>query len=246
MKKVLFLSIILGIFMNLHASFLDEQKKYKRVRVVLEEKYSAVEEILNKNSLHAQNLNVLFIAFKDEEMLELWAKNSNEENYKYIKNFKICASSGGLGPKSKQGDYQVPEGFYYIDRFNPVSNFYLSLGINYPNTADKKRSNAANLGGDIFIHGNCVSIGCLAMRDEQIKEIYLYALYAKNSGQNKIPVYIFPFKMNDENLKEFWRKYKNGKNLLLFWENLSFGYEKFISTKKELKYKYNNLGGYVF
>jgi len=242
MKKILFFSIVLGIFMNLHASFLDEQKNYKRVRVALEEKDSMIKEVLNKNSLRVQNLNVLFIAFKDEKTVELWAKNSDEKRYKQIKNFKICASSGSLGPKLKQGDHQVPEGFYYIDRFNPASNFYLSLGINYPNRADKKRSDAKNLGGDIFIHGDCVSIGCLAMKDEYIKEIYLYALYAKNGGQNKIPVYIFPFR----NLKEFRDRYKNEKNLLSFWENLLFGYEKFIATKEELHYKYNDLGGYSF
>ena len=143
----------------------------------------------------------------------------------------ICSKSGKIGPKRKQGDGQVPEGFYLIDRFNPASSFFLSLGINYPNLSDKKKSNATNLGGDIFIHGSCVTIGCLPMTDDKIKEIYLYAINAKNNGQQKIPFYIYPFRMTEEKFTKYKNKYSTKTELIDFWTNIKLGYDKFEKDK---------------
>lgn len=143
-----------------------------------------------------------------------------------------------------EGDLQVPEGFYYIDRFNPASSYYLSLGINYPNESDKKKSDKPRLGGDIFIHGSTVTIGCMPMTDDKIKEIYLYAVYAKDNGQNKIPVYIFPFRMNDANFNHYKEQYS--KTLINFWNNLKEGHDLFQNTKKELKIKVDSEGNYIF
>ncbi|WGU69538.1 L,D-transpeptidase family protein [Capnocytophaga canimorsus] len=143
-----------------------------------------------------------------------------EHTYRKIISYPICSRSGKLGPKRKQGDGQVPEGFYHIDRFNPSSNFYLSLGLNYPNLSDKRKSKVHDLGGDIFIHGACVTVGCLPMTDNYIKEIYLLATYARNNGQNKIPVYLFPFKMTDKNMQIYKGKYKYNEELISFWNNL--------------------------
>jgi murein L,D-transpeptidase YafK len=151
-----------------------------------------------------------------------------------------------LGPKREEGDYQVPEGFYYIDRFNPASSYYLSLGINYPNLSDRRKSTATNPGGDIFIHGSCVTIGCIPMTDDKIKEIYLYAINAKNNGQNKIQVYIFPFRMTDQNFNRFRKEYSNNTGLIDFWTNLKTGYDKFEKYKKELDISVNDAGDYVF
>lgn len=86
---------------------------------------------------------------------------------------------------------QVPECFYNIEIFNPASSYYLSLGINYPNLSDKIKGEKSKLGGDIFIHGSTVTIGCILITDDKIKEVYIYSIYAKENGQNKIP---FPFK----------------------------------------------------
>jgi murein L,D-transpeptidase YafK len=245
MKKtaVLYL-LLLGFAMA--DDFLDEQKKYERVRTALEEKSQTVLESLSNENINANKLNILFIAYKNEAVLELYAKNEDEDTYKFLKQFDIVQSSGSLGPKSAQGDKQVPEGFYHINRFNPFSNFYLSLGINYPNAADKLRSKAKNLGGDIFIHGSFVTIGCLPMSDDKIKEIYLYAVLAKNTGQANIPVYIFPFKMNDENMSKFTKKYADKKELSAFWQNLKKGYDRFFDTKKKLKFKTKKEGLYEF
>lgn len=245
MKKVIFLILCLGFFMNIEASFLKEQKKFKRVRTALLEKELIIADALLKNNINMDNLNILFVAYKNEGLLELWVKNKNEPIYKLLKTFTICAKSGTLGPKRKKGDYQVPEGFYYIDRFNPASSYYLSLGINYPNTADKQRGDEKDFGGDIFIHGKCVTIGCLPMNDDQIKEIYLYALFANNANQNKIPVYIFPFKMSNKNMKKYISIYDDNY-LNEFWGNLQIGYDKFTQTKKELSYKHKQNGLYEF
>jgi murein L,D-transpeptidase YafK len=148
-----FVIFLLGFAMAAQSSFLDEQKKYGRVRTALSEKNEIISKSLLDANIDAHKLNILFIAYKDEAILELYAKDKDERSYKLLKRYDILQSSGVLGPKSAQGDKQVPEGFYRIDRFNPFSNFYLSLGINYPNAADKLRSDAKDLGGDIFIHG---------------------------------------------------------------------------------------------
>ncbi|MFV0481996.1 MAG: murein L,D-transpeptidase family protein [Campylobacteraceae bacterium] len=243
MKRLIIFSLLFGVFMNLFAQnkFLDEQLRYERVRTAKAEKDDEIQKTLKQNSLHVNNLNVLIVAFKDEDILELWAKNSEDTKYKLLKTYDVCAKSGELGPKYRQGDFQVPEGFYYIDRFNPLSSYYLSLGLNYPNAADKKRSNAKSLGGDIFIHGKCVTIGCLPMTDFYIKEIYMYAVYAKNSGQNKIPVYIFPFKMSDKNMKTYTKKYPK---FTPFWENIKEGFDKFYTLNEELNYSHKTQGFY--
>lgn len=161
----------------------------------------------------------------------------------HVKAFDICVLSGELGPKRKQGDYQVPEGFYHIDRFNPSSNFHLSLGIDYPNASDKILGDPQKPGGDIFIHGSCVTVGCLPMTNEGISEIYLYALYARAAGQRDIPVYIFPFEMTDRNLQTYIKRYPAHKT---FWENLKKGHDRFIGDRKELAVKIDNKGNYLF
>ncbi len=109
--------------------------------------------------------------FKAERQLEVWGSNGGTQPFVLVHTYPIAGMSGALGPKRKEGDLQVPEGFYLIDRFNPQSRFRLSLGLNYPNASDRKRSDAQRPGGDIFIHGDNRSIGCLAMTDSKIDQI---------------------------------------------------------------------------
>lgn len=243
-------SIIIAIMLIMTAfiwqtDFLSGQKKYERVKIAYKENGVIVTAKLRNENIRLDELNVLLVAYKDEHQLDLYAKNKNDHSYKKILTYDICARSGQLGPKRKQGDNQVPEGFYHINRFNPSSFFYLSLGLNYPNQADHKKSKAKNLGGDIFIHGDCVTIGCLPM-NEKIKEIYIYAIQARSNGQLKIPVYIFPFKMDDENMQKHNKIYKNNKDLLAFWSNLKIGYDKFNKDKSELNMTIDNSGNYNF
>ncbi|MES2587729.1 MAG: L,D-transpeptidase family protein [Bacteroidota bacterium] len=239
------LILILSAFV-LQSDFLSEQKKFERVRTSISEKGKTISDKLNEKGLKTDNLNILILAFKDDDLLEIYAKKKSDSIYKKLISYDICSRSGELGPKRKQGDMQVPEGFYHIDRFNPTSSYYLSLGLNYPNKSDKKKSKASNLGGDIFIHGSCVTIGCLPMTDEKIKEIYLYSVYAKNNGQAKIPVYVFPFQMTEDKFKSYKTKYKDQTALIDFWKNLKSGYDKFQKDKKELSFSVDSKGNYVF
>jgi len=242
---ILILGIVLFSF-TIQTDFLTEQKKFERVRTAIKDKQGYLEQKMKENKLSLDNFNLLLVAYKDNDLIEIYAKSKNETTYKNILSYHICSRSGKVGPKRKSGDRQVPEGFYFIDRFNPTSSFYLSLGLNYPNLSDKRKSNASNLGGDIFIHGSCVTIGCLPMTDNYIKEIYLLAVYAKNNGQSKIPVYIFPFKMNDQNLSNYKAMFKDNKELLSFWDNLKTGHDKFFKHLKELNIKVNEKGDYSY
>jgi murein L,D-transpeptidase YafK len=241
----LFFGIVLYSF-TFQTDFLTEQKKFERVRTAFKEKKDLVEKKVIANQLTLNNINIILIAYKDNDLLEIYAKSKEEKTYKKITSYEICARSGELGPKRKRGDFQVPEGFYHIDRFNPTSNFYLSLGINYPNLSDRRKSKFSNLGGDIFIHGSCATIGCLPMTDDYIKEIYLLAIHAKNNGQEKIPVYVFPFKMTDDNMTSYIAKNKENKELISFWNNIKTGYDRFVKNREELTISIAENGDYRF
>ncbi len=226
-------------------SFEQKQKNYERVKVA----YSRMEEtVLSKcrdMGISEKDFGNIFLrVFKKEEVLEIWIQKQNEE-YVLFDTFTIYAQSGRLGPKRQQGDLQVPEGFYYINDFNPVSNYHLSLGINYPNESDRKLSQAKNRGGDIYIHGNEVSAGCLAMSDYYIEEIYICAVKARNRGQQKIPVHIFPFRMTNENLA-YYSSLVNCVQFKPFWKNISEGYWFFEKKNAVPVVTVNRDGNYRF
>ena len=132
-----------------------------------------------------------------------------------------------------EGDYQVPEGFYYINEFNPRSNYYLSLGINYPNASDKILSDSLRPGSEIFIHGSCVTVGCIPIRDEQIDEVYILAAHAKDQGQDFIPVHIFPIRFNVERSVKFLENLtKDDPQLKKFAERLEDAFDYFDKYKQ--------------
>ncbi|MCK5761171.1 MAG: L,D-transpeptidase family protein, partial [Candidatus Delongbacteria bacterium] len=224
------LLMIVTISFSQSRSFKAEQKRFSRVREAYTGKFDGVISLLEEKSIDISKLNIYLRAFKKEEVIELWGKNNSDSVFKLIKKYDICATSGDLGPKRKQGDYQVPEGFYYIDRFNPYSNFYLSLGLNYPNKSDRILGTKGKLGGDIFIHGNCVTIGCLPITDDKIKELYLFCVEAKNNGQNKIPVTIFPTELTDSKFAELKAKYSSDTDKIGLWADLKKGYDIFNET----------------
>ncbi|MEW6469323.1 MAG: L,D-transpeptidase family protein [Bacteroidota bacterium] len=224
--------------------FRSAQKKYERVKTAYSEKQDSVKKWLKAKNIDINTVNIFLRAFKKEGTLEVWARNKGQSQYVHLRDYSICASSGVLGPKRKQGDGQVPEGFYVIDRFNPVSNFYLSLGINYPNESDKKLGHKGNLGGDVFIHGNCVTIGCIPVTDDKIKELYVLAVEARNAGQSKIPVDIYPCRMNEEGM--LYLSGHDGNGHETFWKNLKEGYDWFEKKKTVPKVYVDKEGKYSF
>lgn len=139
----------------------------------------------------ARGYSLYLRAFKQEFTLEVWVAAPGR-SYQLLKSYMFCATSGTVGPKRRSGDGQIPEGFYTINRFNPNSRFHLSLGLDYPNAVDRARAGRASPGGDIFIHGDCVTIGCIPITDAFIRELYLLAIWARGAGQASIPVHIFP------------------------------------------------------
>lgn len=183
-------------------------------------------------------------AFKLENELEVWTKDAKTQQFQLIKTYRICALSGKPGPKRKKGDKQVPEGFYFIEDFNAHSDFHLSMGINYPNYSDLMNTGGSNPGGDIYIHGGCLTVGCLPMEDEGIKEIYTLCLNAKLNGQNYIPVHIYPTRLTNHGMA-ILQKETNNTSLLGFWQNLKQSYDYFEVYHKLLPVMYGSDGNYL-
>lgn len=213
-------------------SFKTDQKRYKRVRTAYAEKYKAIETLFKENEVDINDFSVYPRSYKKEEALELWAKSGDGQTYRLLKTYEICSSSGVIGPKRQEGDLQVPEGFYKIEIFNPFSNFYLSMGINYPNRSDRILGVQGRLGGDIYIHGSCVTIGCIPITDEQIKELYVICVEAKRSGQNSIPVTMFPARLTKENYEQLVKEYANDEDKIGLWADLKQAYDLFNKNKK--------------
>lgn len=226
--------------MQAQNSFLDKQMAYARVNEAFSlKKEVLVKEFKEKNIIWPPS-NIYIRSFKAELVLELWIEEGEE--FKLFKTYTVCQGSGTLGPKIKEGDRQVPEGLYSIDRFNPVSAFWLSLGINYPNKVDLLRSMNENPGGDIFIHGNCVSSGCLPMTDDIMNEIYVIAVLARNQGQENIQVHIYPYQFSLINNNIY--NYDRNNNEL--WRKLEANYIYFNKNKKLQAYYISSNGNYIF
>lgn len=236
---VLSLSFLFTAYMPL--DFRTNQKKYSRVREAYSTKETLVKSWLTKEGMDFSDLKLYLRAFKAEQKLEIWASKKDIESFKLIKTYDFCQFSGTLGPKRQQGDLQTPEGIYHIDRFNPVSSFHLSMGINYPNKADKKLGQTKP-GGDIFIHGNCVTVGCIPITDDKIKELYLLCVEAKNGGQSKITTHFYPYKMTESNHSSYLKKHPEHKKL---WNELKPIYDSFEKTKFVPYVKINEHGTYV-
>ncbi len=185
-------------------------------------------------------------SFKYDAKLEVWVKNTPKEQYKLFKAYKVCMQSGTMGPKRLQGDYQVPEGFYYINEYNPNSNYHLALGLNYPNTSDKILSDSLRPGGDIYIHGSCVSVGCIPVTDEQIEELYVITAYAKNNGEEFIPVHVFPIKYNQKKSMDYLKaSAKTNPSIEKFAMQLKPVFDKFEETKQLPVVIVNKKGEYI-
>jgi|SRR6185312_8210288 len=185
-------------------------------------------------------------SFKYDGQLEVWVKNQAKEKYKLFKTYRVCLLSGAMGPKRMQGDFQVPEGFYYINEFNPRSNYHLALGLNYPNASDKILSDSLRPGNGIYIHGSCVSVGCIPVTDEDIEEIYLIASSAKASGEDFIPVHVFPVRYDRKKSLEFFENYtRNNPSLEKFGLQLKAAFDKFEATKEVPLVMVDRKGAYV-
>lgn len=161
--------------------------------------------------------------FKEERTLELYALLQGE--YRLVDSYRICNFSGGLGPKRTEGDFKSPEGFYQVDmrHLKPDSRFYRAINIGYPNEYDKAQGYS---GKYLMIHGECISVGCYAMTNAYMDEIYTYAQKAFEYGQSQINISIYPFRMTDQNLQ----RHRNSV-YARFWRELKPGYDYFAKQR---------------
>lgn len=174
-----------------------------------------VEELFRAAGVPFPPRSLLFRAVKREAELEVWA--AGDGPLAPVATYEICAASGELGPKRREGDFQVPEGFYTLDLFNPLSAYHLSMRVSYPNASDDVLSDPRHPGGAIMIHGSCASIGCLAMTDERIEELWVMAA-AMRAQKRTTYVHILPARDLAALLAE-----GPASEHRPFWENLAEG-----------------------
>lgn len=225
--------------------FKASQLKNPRVRVAQREKEDLLRHEFQAKGLPYPPREIVMRAFKQEGVFELWVRSEASQPFVLLKEYRICASSGGPGPKRIEGDHQVPEGFYWVESFNPASQFYLSLRVNYPNASDRILSNRRRPGGDIYIHGNCVTLGCITLTDEGIKEVYWLTVEARAAGQRQIPIHILPARLDDAGLRRLRESVKPDPILWAFWLNLKEGFDHFERHKNLPHIRVSSDGRYV-
>jgi murein L,D-transpeptidase YafK len=179
--------------------------------------------LLNAQSL-ALGAPVCLRVFKEERVLEVWLR-TDAGQFRLLKSYPICTFSGGLGPKLARGDGQSPEGFYSVrpGAMNPASRYHLSFDVGYPNAYDRAKGRT---GSALMVHGACVSIGCYAMTDPTIEEIWTVMAAAFRNGQREIPVQLLPFRMSVESLARH-----RSDPWYDFWGDLKTGYDLFENAR---------------
>lgn len=208
MKKPLLLFLIVlgvGVLVLVRKKIPTKRLEKKTSRRTVESVYDELAQVVFsrlKQNFQRAGLDdfpsrIILLAFKEEQILQVYAKTDSD--VKFIKEYPFTANSGKLGPKLKEGDRQIPEGIYQIEYLNPNSSYYLSLKVSYPNEFDKAKTSfasVAEMGGDIFIHGKSMTIGCIPIGDEAIEEVFLMAQKAFN---HPIKVIISPrdFRITD-------------------------------------------------
>lgn len=246
LSTFLFVSMA-GWSQGTQVSFVEFQRSLPRPSIAMQKKLDTLQKQFAAKGLQWPAKYMYIRSFKYDAQLEVWVSNNRKEGFKLFKTYRVCALAGSLGPKRVQGDYQVPEGFYYINELNPRSNYHLSLGINYPNASDKVLSDMFKPGGDIYIHGSCVTVGCIPVNDQQIEEVYILAAHARNAGQDFIPVHIFPIRYNNKRSYDYLATLtKTDAQLKAFAQNLELVYDHFEITRQLPLIMTNNQGDYIY
>lgn len=217
-RIIRYVAVFLGL--SLAPSCGDRDKGQGREREVRVRITPDMKTALSEKGL-ALGSPVFIRAFKEEREFELFVKDKASGKFILFRTYPIVAASGSLGPKLAEGDGQVPEGFYFVppSAMHPNSRYHLAFNIGFPNAFDKANGRT---GSFIMIHGSSVSIGCLAMTDAKIEEIYTICQAAHEGGQPFFRVHIFPFRMTAERM-EMAATNPN----LPFWQNLKTGYDLF-------------------
>jgi len=213
----------------------DKVKDVRKLRT------ADVKALVEKVGLTYPVDEVYLRGFKKERQLELWAGKKGQPLV-LVKTYPFCAASGELGPKRKEGDWQVPEGLYEVPSFNPYSDYHLSMKVSYPNASDRLRGDAKRPGGLIYLHGNCASIGCIAIEDGPIEEVYLITIDAKRQPSR---FDIFPTRMTGEGLAALAVSLTFTANAE-FWKELAQAYVAFEANHRPAAFTISKkTGAYV-
>ncbi len=230
---MIMLTVVAGIFTEGQAA---GPPSSDRSRAAIQRVQPSLEQAFQASGL-TWGAPIFIRIFKESAELEVWVEH--EGRFRLFKTYPICTFSGELGPKLQQGDEQSPEGFYFVTpgRMNPYSQFHLSFNLGYPNAFDRYHGRTGNF---LMVHGDCVSIGCYAMTDAGIEEIYTLADAALRQGQPYFRVHVFPFRMSSENMAQHadspWQE---------FWRNLKEGYDFFEESGSPPNVEVQS-GQYVF
>lgn len=212
----LFNFLLISLLVVTHPkTYLPDSDRAKSIRQKIWPKVQA--DLADKSLKFNQPIYIRI--FKEENDLEIWVKS--DQRYQFFKSYNICFFSGGLGTKTKAGDKKSPEGFYTIGpgQLNPTSSYHLAINIGYPN---KLEASKGYTGDQIMIHGICASNGCYAMTNDGIDEIYTIVYKAFESGQQKIQLAVFPFRMDKQHMEKY-----DKSSCLAFWDSLKPGYDLF-------------------
>lgn len=250
-RLLLLVTCILLASSSLHAqtdesTFRNFQFSFSRVSNAWSHYNDTLRKAFTSKGIPYNGSEIFIRCFKSNNEMELWARPDDTSAFTLIKNYRVCALSGVLGPKRWEGDRQVPEGLYFIEDFNPKSDFHLSMLLNYPNYSDRIQGNKEKPGGDIYIHGGCVTVGCLPMTDPVIQELYTLCLNARLGGQSYIPVHIYPTRFTRTGLNFLGKNYAGDEAKQKFWVNLKSGYDYFETNHKIKPVMYSPDGKYVF
>lgn len=217
---------------NAGASFMETQLRHYRVLNARDGARPKLIALFNEQNIAFPPAEMFIRVFKHERLVEVWARSADDAELTLVREYPMCEVSGRPGPKRSQGDLQIPEGVYYIDEFNPRSAYHLSLGLNYPNLSDRLRSAELLLGGDIYIHGGCETVGCVPIEDDNIAELYWLAVEVRAAGQRVIPVHIFPARLESDRFGWLEGTFRPDPELAAFWMELAEVYRAFERTRR--------------
>ncbi|MGC4121971.1 MAG: L,D-transpeptidase family protein [Myxococcales bacterium] len=228
--------------------FRQDQMKYGRVKQAAANKTKVLKALFAEKKVAWPPAGILIRSFKEDATLELWAK-AKDGSFVLVKEYPVCAGSGDVGPKRREGDLQVPEGFYEVNHFNPWSQYHLALGVSYPNSSDRILGGGGKegpLGGQIYIHGKCCTIGCIPIQDDNIEEVYLAALESRAATGDPVRIHVFPTKLTDEAMKRLTQDHAADEARLAFWANLKQGWDLFEKDHRLPKVSVDAKGRYQF
>ncbi len=190
----------------------------ERIDRARREKRAIVEQLFARAKVAFPPRQVLLRAFKKDKRLEVWAAAKAKGPLTHVTSYQVCYASGVIGPKRREGDLQVPEGFYRLSFFKAKSDYHMAMQVSYPNTSDRILGDPRTPGGEIMVHGDCVSIGCLAMSDERIEELWLIT----RAAPRPIRIHIFP----SRDMKGLIASAAHPQHEA-FWRNLMLGHDRF-------------------